>query len=144
MKYHITIDSQTYEVEILNLNTRPILVMVDGVTFEAWPENSNPNPAEQQTGGSFAESLITTPAPVVSGTAQPTSANVVRAPIPGTLVAIYVKPGDEVRYGDELFTLEAMKMRNAIRATRSGKIERLMVETGQTISHGDVLMEYEA
>ena len=64
------------------------------------------------------------------------------APIPGTIVAITVKEGDSVTAGQELLSLEAMKMKNMIRATRAGKIARILVKTGDRVTQGQPLVEY--
>jgi biotin carboxyl carrier protein len=66
----------------------------------------------------------------------------VLAPIPGVILTILVKEGDDVAYGQDLCIIEAMKMRNAIKAARTGRIAAVRVAPGQTVNHHDVLMEY--
>ncbi|HCU57729.1 MAG TPA: acetyl-CoA carboxylase biotin carboxyl carrier protein subunit, partial [Anaerolineaceae bacterium] len=66
----------------------------------------------------------------------------VSAPLPGVIVAILVKPGDKVSRGQELCTLEAMKMKNAIRSSREGTIASVDVAVGDQVSHGQVLMTF--
>jgi glutaconyl-CoA/methylmalonyl-CoA decarboxylase subunit gamma len=148
MKYQIKIDQQTYSVEIKDLHERPIQVTVDGVAFAAWPENGSILPVEAQgvAPASSSTPLIAStlsPAPAMSA-ASSASGNLLKAPIPGVIVAVLVKPGDEVAFGSELITIEAMKMRNAIRASRPGKIAQVLVAPGQTVNHGDPLLEFEA
>ncbi len=65
---------------------------------------------------------------------------VVRAPLPGRIVRVWVKAGDAVEPGAPLCSLEAMKMENEIRAARAGTIERVSVETGAHVEHGDELV----
>jgi len=65
----------------------------------------------------------------------------VRAPIPGRIGAVRVRPGQSVEAGEALLTLEAMKMENLVRAPRAGTIDRVAVEAGQTVELGDVLVE---
>jgi glutaconyl-CoA/methylmalonyl-CoA decarboxylase subunit gamma len=67
----------------------------------------------------------------------------VTSPLPGVIVTILVKPGDTVSHGDELCTLEAMKMKNAIRANREGTIETVAVQVGDQVSHGQLLLTYQ-
>ncbi len=67
----------------------------------------------------------------------------VRAPMPGHIVDIVVKPGDEVSVGQPLCSLEAMKMKNAIRSPRDGLIAGVEVTTGQAVAHGDILVTFE-
>jgi biotin carboxyl carrier protein len=66
----------------------------------------------------------------------------VAAPIPGVIISIAVKPGDQVTHGQELCVLEAMKMKNAIRSTRAGTIDTVQVAKGDSVSHGQVLMVF--
>lgn len=60
--------------------------------------------------------------------------------IPGTIVEIKVKIGDEVEEGQILLILEAMKMKNRIKCPASGKIRRILVEPGQRVAKGDLLV----
>jgi biotin carboxyl carrier protein len=62
------------------------------------------------------------------------------SPMPGMVVAVLVETGQEVRTGEGLLILEAMKMENEIRAPRNGIVEELKVEPGQRISQDDVLV----
>ncbi len=66
----------------------------------------------------------------------------VLAPIPGVIIAVSVKVGDSVSFGQELCILEAMKMKNVIRATRSGKIGAIHVAIGDQVKHSQMLMEF--
>ena len=64
----------------------------------------------------------------------------VRAIIPGRVVGVSVRPGDDVVAGQQILVVEAMKMQNELRAPRDGRIERVAVEVGQTIEVGDLLL----
>ena len=63
--------------------------------------------------------------------------------IPGTIRKIYVKAGDEVKQGDELLILEAMKMKNKILCPIDGKIKAVNVKTGVIVPKNEVLIELE-
>ena len=65
------------------------------------------------------------------------------APMPGLLVSVSVKEGDEVKAGDEVAVLEAMKMENALRAERNGVIAKVHYEQGASVEVDDVIMELE-
>jgi pyruvate carboxylase subunit B len=60
--------------------------------------------------------------------------------MPGVVVAVLVQMGQEVRSGEGLLILEAMKMENEIRATRSGAVEAVYVAPGQRVSQDDLLL----
>lgn len=68
----------------------------------------------------------------------------VRAPIPGVIDSVAVRPGNEVATGDPLCVIEAMKMKNVIRASRVGIIDEVLVTPGQHVKHGDVLVAFVA
>ena len=63
------------------------------------------------------------------------------APMPGLLVSVSVKEGDEVKAGDEVAVLEAMKMENALRAERNGVITKVHFKQGASVEVDDVIME---
>ena len=64
----------------------------------------------------------------------------VRATLPGMVLAVAVKEGDEVRQGDPLVTVEAMKMQNEVRAPRSGRVGAVGVEPGQPVAAGALIL----
>lgn len=146
MKYIVNLDQEKFTVEIENLNSRPIVAFVDGTRFEVWPESDVAVQAlpTAQTTQLPAQTQAATPPPVSRGIPSGASLNIqlVRAPIPGVIIDILVKPDDQVEAGQGLFTIEAMKMRNAIRSPRSGKIKEVFVTVGQTVNHNDRLLEF--
>jgi propionyl-CoA carboxylase alpha chain len=62
-----------------------------------------------------------------------------RAPMPGTVVALHVAVGSRVGEGQELLVLEAMKMQHVVRADRAGRVEHLPVPVGGTVELDAVL-----
>lgn len=66
-----------------------------------------------------------------------------KAPMPGKILEVMVKPGDAVKAGDTLLILEAMKMQNAILASTKGIIKKVLVKKGNTTSKSDLLIELE-
>ena len=62
------------------------------------------------------------------------------ADIPGLVVDIRVRPGQEVRQGEPLIVVEAMKMQNELAAGIDGVVERVGVAVGQTVNPGDALV----
>jgi biotin carboxyl carrier protein len=66
-----------------------------------------------------------------------------KSPMPGKVLAINVKPGDEVRTGTSLLTLEAMKMENVIKAEGVGIVKSIHVDINQTADKGMLLIKFE-
>lgn len=71
------------------------------------------------------------------------SSNNLIAPMPGLIVDVLVKPGMEVKKGDGLLVLEAMKMENKLTASSGGIIKSVFVKSGETVDKGIVLVEFE-
>ncbi|XP_010602905.1 propionyl-CoA carboxylase alpha chain, mitochondrial isoform X1 [Fukomys damarensis] len=65
------------------------------------------------------------------------------SPMPGMVVAIFVKPGDMVAEGQELCVIEAMKMQNSMTAGKNGKVKSVHCKAGDTVGEGDLLVELE-
>ena len=74
-------------------------------------------------------------APVTSG-----AASAMTAPMPGTVMKIMVKPGDQVKNGDTVIVLEAMKMETPIAADKDGVIASVDVAVGAVVAEGDALL----
>lgn len=66
--------------------------------------------------------------------------NGIIAPLPGKVVAVKVNVGDEIRAGDVVIILEAMKMENEIISNLDGKIAEVKVKEGDTVDAEDVLV----
>jgi propionyl-CoA carboxylase alpha chain len=62
--------------------------------------------------------------------------------ITGMILNIYVKPGDEVKKGDPLFVIEAMKMQNTFSSERNGMIKEILVNSKTNINEGDLILEF--
>jgi glutaconyl-CoA/methylmalonyl-CoA decarboxylase subunit gamma len=137
MKVIVRVNEKLYEVEIGDLNARPIVAVVEGETFEIWPEAVG-------SGAAVAASpALATPTGTSAPAAKASSnTSAVHAPIPGVIVSVSVQPGDRVSTGQELCVLEAMKMKNTIRAPRDGEIATVSMVVGQHVQHHQVLVEY--
>ncbi len=65
------------------------------------------------------------------------------APIPGVILSIDVKVGDEIKVGDKLLVLEAMKMENNIVAEKAGVVSALKITVGQQVLQDELMIELE-
>lgn len=138
MKLIVKVENQSFEVEVGDIHSRPIIAAIDGDSFEVWPEDVQ----------LVRPTVAATPQPVKptamspASTAPTSTAKSVLAPLPGVIVSISVKPGDIVEHGQELCVIEAMKMKNIIRASRAGTIEAVHVTLNQHVKHHDALLEF--
>ncbi len=63
----------------------------------------------------------------------------ITAPMPGKVVRLLVREGDEVEPGTEVAVVEAMKMQNEIKSPKKGRVQKILVGEGATVNAGDVL-----
>ena len=163
-KYQYKVKGVDYEVEIQDIEGNIANVTVNGIPFEV--EMKQPvkagkqkfriaNEATDDKGGvSSADSAKTTPTGSSASSANAEAAaskkasagaggKPVVAPLPGTITSINVKVGDEVKAGDTLLVLEAMKMANNIEAEKDGKVTAICVKAGQSVMEDDALVVIE-
>ena len=68
--------------------------------------------------------------------------NQVGSPLPGLVVGVAVAPGDAVRKGQKLLTIEAMKMETTLYAERPGRVEEVLANVGLQVRAGDLLVRF--
>ncbi|MCB0395549.1 MAG: acetyl-CoA carboxylase biotin carboxyl carrier protein subunit [Flavobacteriales bacterium] len=68
--------------------------------------------------------------------------NEVKAPMPGKVLAIHVEDGSEVKEGDSLLVLEAMKMENVIKSPVDATVRQIRVKAGGTVEKNEILIEF--
>ncbi len=129
MIYKVTLNGKIYEVEV-EKGEAVIQSEYDAALPQAAPATAAPVQA------------AAVPAPQ-SAPAAPASAgaNTVVAPMPGNINAVKVTAGQQVKKGDVLIILEAMKMENEIYAEKDGKIGQVFVQKGATVETGTPLVE---
>lgn len=139
----VTIEGKLFEVEIGDLTTTPIKVMVNGKpyivsnieTVEAGVVLASPR-VETPVSKPIQQPIATKP---IAQPADAATGNRFTAPMPGTVLDILVKPGDAVTVGQQLCSLEAMKMKSAIRSPREGVIASVEVTDKQRVAFGETL-----
>ena len=131
MKYTVKVGDKSYEVEIDDLNARPVIARVDGQEFKVTPEEKRKPAASKET-SEFKPGALSTGI----------SSSELTAPLPGTVIEVFVKPGEYVEMGQIMLIIEAMKMKNSIRSTCAGTIAEVLVSAGQTVAHRQVLLKF--
>ena len=111
MKYKITVNNKSYEVEIEDINKRPVVAFVDGDRFEVMPENADQAETKKEAvRKTESKTFNPNPAPAASSPNLALSGNTQTARLPGTVIEVFVKPGDKVEAGQVILVIEAMKM----------------------------------
>jgi pyruvate carboxylase len=73
--------------------------------------------------------------------ADPNDANQIASPLPGLIVGVAVAPGDPVRKGQKLVTIEAMKMETTIYSERAGRVSEVFALVGRQVKTGELLLK---
>ena len=147
-RYRVTIDGRIYDVEIDDPNARPVTARLSGVAYsvDVDPERlGDISPQQEARDDRPASGAV--PAPPTAPTeptADPRGAGprAITAPIPGVVASVAARAGETIERGDELLTLDAMKMLNVIRSPWAGTIATVHVEKGDRVVHGEPLVTF--
>jgi pyruvate carboxylase subunit B len=165
MRYIVTVDGQTYRIEIagdrITIDDEVVSasmagqaddpvrnLLLDGAshTFSARAEGQTQWQIEL-TGKRYnveaADERTHSIRSMTTAAAARPKPHSVRAPMPGLVVRVEVTPGQEVMTGQGVVVIEAMKMENELRAAGAGIVARVLVAEGQTVEKGAVLIEFE-
>jgi biotin carboxyl carrier protein len=121
---------------------RSFRVTVNGLPYEVTVEELGPEEVAEapEGGGGEAGALPSAPRPGTAPARREGEGRVVRAPLPGAVLAVKVVPGEAVVEGQVLCLLEAMKMENEIVAPAGGVVQAVHVEPGQSVTAGEPLV----
>ena len=139
----VKVGDRWYSVQVGDLSQSPVEVTVDGETLYVEVEGlpQAPPPAPRRGRSPRPDVEAPSPRPRSRG-ASPTD-NIIRSPMPGRVIAILVRPGDQVSAGAEVCVVEAMKMEQSIRAFRDGVVKAVHVQPMDSVRANDPLIELE-
>ncbi len=138
-KFKFTIRGNDYDVEIKDFEDGIAKLEVNGTLYKVEVEKES---IVQKT------PVLRRPAMVKSKDAhkiKKTEGNIfkVKAPLPGNILQIFVKPGDVVKKEDPLMLYEAMKMENKLLSEKEGIVKSINVSVGDSVLQEDVMIELE-
>ena len=131
MKYKVTLNNRTYEVEVEEGKA----MLID--EYEAYAPAA---PAPVAAAPVAAAPAAAPAAPAAPAGAALAAGEVVKSPMPGNILKINVSQGQKVNEGDVLIVLEAMKMENEIVATKSGTVAQIVMAKGAVVETGAPLV----
>ncbi|MDR0206971.1 MAG: acetyl-CoA carboxylase biotin carboxyl carrier protein subunit [Bacteroidales bacterium] len=152
--YKFTINDNKYSVDIVDIEDKIATVEVNGTPYQVALEVevrkpvSIPKPIVKQVTSASAVVNPTQPpypkiAPVPQAAPAPSGGSVIKSPLPGSVLDIYVNVGDAVKQGQRVLMLEAMKMENNIDADKEGIVKEIRVQKSSSVMEGDVLIVIE-
>ena len=130
MKYKVTLNGRTYEVEV---EAGKAMCVAE---YEAYAPAAAPVAAPVVA----APAVAAAPAAPVAGGVTVSGGETVAAPMPGNILKVAVSAGQSVKEGDLLVVLEAMKMENEIFAPKNGTVAQVLVSKGSTVDTGAPLV----
>ena len=137
-KFSFTIGGQKYDTTVKEIETNVAEVVVNGTSFIV--EFQKKESKKVKAAHVAAPTAAPTASPVA---AKPAGAAVVKSPLPGSIVKVMVKPGDSIKKGDTLLTMESMKMENVVASEYTGTVKNVLVQAGQNVMQDDKLVEIE-
>lgn len=139
-EYKYKINGNVYKVAIGDIEDNIAHVEVNGTAYSVEMEKT-PKTAVRPVIRPVATAPAPAPTtPVVKPATTPTGKSGVKSPLPGVILEVKVKVGDEVKKGQVIMILEAMKMENNINADKDGKIAAVNVNKGDSVLEGTDLV----
>ena len=128
-KFHILKDHQSVEAELLesDFNNKTYTISVNNNNYDV----------------SISDDLDLLIEKMGFATSASKQIDKIEAPMPGLILELNVKAGDDVEENDNLLILEAMKMENVITSPRQGKIKSVVVSKGDAVDKKSLLIEFE-
>lgn len=152
---HVVIGERTHVVDVRRIGDLALSLLVQPQDGSQPIRSVDAALAAQRTAGDFDVHAAGRTIPVQvrqaggfgrqkqAGAAQGTGPQRIIAPMPGKIVRVLVKTGDEVKARQGLVVVEAMKMENELRAARVGRVREVSVVEGQSVDAGAILLVVE-
>lgn len=135
--FKFKINGQKYDVEVKNFEDKVAQVEVNGTVYDVEIESEVKQPKTPK--------LVRKPVnmgdagkAVNMGASGPST---VKAPLPGNIFKINIAVGDQVKKGQAILVMEAMKMENDVLAEKDGTVSAIKVNVGDAVLQGDTLVE---
>ena len=143
--YNFKIYGNKYAVEVGEIEDNMIDVTVNGAPYKVELDMElkprTVKPVVQVAAPPKAQAAA--PVQKVAPAAPTGGGGTLTSPLPGTVLDVFVKPGDAVKVGQRILLLEAMKMENNIDADRDGVVKEVKVNKSDAVMEGQVLVVFE-
>jgi biotin carboxyl carrier protein len=126
--FHILLKNKSYRAEVVKVDysTKAFTFKINGKIYPVVLKNKFDLLLEKMGMSGNATSKV----------------NNIKAPMPGLIIDLRVKEGDQVNTGDTLIILEAMKMENSIKSPGQAQVKSVKVKKGESVEKGQTLIEF--
>jgi glutaconyl-CoA/methylmalonyl-CoA decarboxylase subunit gamma len=138
-KYQLKLNDKDYQVHLRDLSAEEATLEINGKEYQV-AISAVSEVIPEGAASSCAPAPVAAPASVAKAKSGDAATGCVLAPIPGSIMEVYVQVGDKVKAGQPLFKMEAMKMENEINARLDGTLSSVSISAGDTVNQGDELM----
>ncbi len=142
-EYKYTINGNKYEVTIANIEDNIANVVVNGEEYKVEMEKEPEPQKKKVVVKPVVQQQAAAPAQNSESSARVNMNNAIKSPLPGVITEIKVAVGDEVKAGDTVVVLEAMKMANNLDAEKGGKVTAVLVKEGESVMEDTPLVVIE-
>jgi len=127
--FHVLDGSQSYKLEIVSadFNSKSFILKVNGNQYTVTIKDSYDQLVQKMGLSTVSTQKLKN----------------IKAPMPGLIIDILVKPGQAIEKGDQILILEAMKMENVLKAEGEGIVKSILMTKGQAVDKGQVIIEME-
>ncbi len=141
-RFKFTINGNVYDVEIQNIDGNLAEVEVNGTSYKVEVDKQiQPTKTPRLVRTMSVPSTDVAPSTAkFAAPDAPKGTGSIKSPLPGTILDIFVREGDQVKIGQKLLMLEAMKMENTLYADKQGKVQTINTRKGDNVMEGEVLM----
>ena len=141
-KFSFIINGNNYDVEIQGFEENIAQVEVNGTQYNVEVQKDLKIPKTPTLVRAEPPKPTTRESKIPRNITQTTNI-AIKAPLPGKIISVLVRPGEKVTMGQKLLTMEAMKMENNVLSEKNGIIRLVNVKPGDNVAQNDVLVEIE-
>ena len=145
---HVSVDGKIVEIDFESVKSQPVFsLIVDGKSYEAYVYDGEED-LEVLLKGRLYHSQVEDERErrlraAAGGSRAVTGIFYLKAPMPGLVVSVAVKEGQQVKEGDVLIILESMKMQNEIKSPKDGVVGRIQIADGDSVEQRQKILSVE-
>lgn len=145
----LQIDNSDIDVDIIKLNNQFYHLIINGASTEVLiqkKDSKNKSLTLQIEGHTYtvtSEDRLTHLYSIIGASSEESSSNAIYSPMPGLIMEVKCKVGDQISPEAPIIILEAMKMENALKPEKIATVKEIHVTNGQNVEKGELLIELE-